>query len=142
MSDMSNLSHEYALTTDFSHHVNQAVLLLKKRYLGGSEGIDAKRFAKASKLVGEVVCRLLRRMGAAVEQDEIEGPVLIPEDVLIRLQEKYRGNLAYFMDDLTKLNKLLKGGSNLSPADLELLDSICDVADASASATFRKLWRR
>lgn len=142
MSDMSSLSHEYASTTDFSHHVNQAVLLLKKRYLGNSDSVDAGEITKASTLVSGIVRRLLRRMGAKIEVPETLSAAVIPEDILIRLEEKERGNFTYFMDDLAKLDESLSCGSELSPAEIELLDSICEVADASASATFRKLWRR
>ncbi len=67
---------------------------------------------------------------------------VLPEDVLVRLEEKQRASLEYFKDDLMKLNESLSSESELSPAEIELLDSICEVADASASATFRKLWRR
>lgn len=141
MSDMSSLSHEYASTTDFSHHVNQAVLLLKKKFLGSTEGLDAQQFAEALELVAGIVHRLLRRLGADVE-GEPDSSAVIPEDVLIRLEDKQRGSLEYFMDDLTKLYDSLTSGSELSPEEIELLDSICEVADASASATFRKLWRR
>ena len=141
MSDMSSLSHEYASTTDFSHHVNQAVLLLKKRYIGRSD-VDPEELAKASQLVSGIVRRLLVRMGREVAEPKAANAVVIPEDVLIRLEEKERGNLEYFMDDLSKLNESISGDSGLTPAEIELLDSICEVADASASATFRKLWRR
>ena len=142
MSDMSSLSHEYASTTDFSHHVNQAVLILKKQHLGGAGGVGDKDFENAVTLVGGVVRRLLESRGADVEASKTQDAVVIPEDVLMRIEEKQRGNLEYFMYDLTKLNESLSGGSDLGPAELELLDSICEVADASASATFRKLWRR
>ena len=66
----------------------------------------------------------------------------IPEDVLARLEEKQRGNMEYFLDDLAKLEESLSKRSELRSSDIELLDTVCEVADASASATFRKLWRR
>ncbi len=142
MSDISSLSHNYASTTDFSHHVNQAVLILKKLYLGSGKEIVEKDFAEATILVGGMVHHLLQRMGADVEPSKAQYAVAIPEDVLTRLEEKQRGKLKYFMDDLTKLNETLSSGGELSAEEIELLDSICEVADASASATFRKLWRR
>ena len=144
MSDMSSLSHEYASTTDFSHHVNQAVLLLKKRYHGSkSDRLDAEELTNAASLIEGIVVRLLRRLGANDDDDQAgdDLPVL-PEDILIRLEEKQRGNLEYFIDDLTQLRESLAQGSNLNAVQFEILDSICEVSDASASATFRKLWRR
>jgi len=127
MSDMSSLSHNYASTTDFSHHVNQAVLTLKKQYLGGGKGVDAEDFANASRLVHGMVRSLLQRLGVAVQP---------------RLEEKQRGNMEYFLEDLTKLEGALSQSGDLRASDIELLDTVCEVADASASATFRKLWRR
>ena len=142
MSDMSSLSHNYASTTDFSHHLNKAVLLLKKKYLGSGKGIADSDFAEACALVAGMVRRLLERMGASVGRSDSLEMVVIPEDVLTRMEEKQRGNLEYFMDDLAKLNETLSRGDDLTAQEIELLDSICEVADASASATFRKLWRR
>ncbi|QDU05722.1 hypothetical protein V6x_54630 [Gimesia chilikensis] len=142
MSDMSSLSHEYASTTDFSHHVNQAVLTLKKQYLGGGKGVDANDFADASRLVHGMVRRLLQRLGALVEPSQSQGLTSIPEDVLTRLEEKQSGNMEYFLEDLVKLEESLSESSDLCASEINLLDTICEVADASASATFRKLWRR
>jgi hypothetical protein len=36
----------------------------------------------------------------------------------------------------------LTDGGSLDERQWEVLDEICDVADAAASATFRRLWRR
>ncbi|MEM8736837.1 MAG: hypothetical protein AAGG44_21585 [Planctomycetota bacterium] len=142
MSDMSSLSHEYASTTDFSHHVNQAVLILKKQHLGGGKNVDAKDSADAAQLIHGMVRRLLQRLGAALEPSLPQDLVAIPEDVLTRLEEKQRGTMEYFLDDLAKLEESLSRKSELRASDIELLDTVCEVADASASATFRKLWRR
>ena len=142
MSDMSSLSHNYASTTDFSHHVNQAVLTLKKQYLGGGKGVEADDFANASRLVHGMVRSLLQRLGGAVQPPRSEDLISIPEDVLTRLEEKQRGNMEYFLEDLTRLDESLSQASDLHASDIELLDTVCEVADASASATFRKLWRR
>jgi hypothetical protein len=143
MSDMSSLSHEYASTTDFSHHVNHAVLLLKKRYLGNAVGLSEKEVSEAVELVSGIVGHLLQRLGVDVGRRDLNREeYVIPEDVLVRVEERQRGNREYFVDDLKRLDESLSSGSDLSPAEIELLDAICEVADASASATFRKLWRR
>ena len=70
MSDMSSLSHNYASTTNFSHHLNKAVLLLKKKYLGSGKGIADSDFAEACALVAGMVRRLLERMGASVGRSD------------------------------------------------------------------------
>ena len=140
MSDMSSLSHEYASTTDFSRHINDAVLLLKKRYLGSGSQVDDDQFELAKELVAHTVESLRRRLSG--ESAVCGGPVSIPEDVLSRIEEKHQGNLDYFRQDLAELEQAFANATALRIEDLELLDSICEAADASASATFRKLWRR
>lgn len=146
MSDMSSLSHEYASTTDFSHQVNQAVLLVKKLIHGRKQTeVDTPNLAHAFRLIEGIVVRLLQRLGSDDIQldDDAEAKLPnIPEDVLIRLEEQEQGNLEYFIDDLRSLRDSLVHSVELTAKQVEILDSICEVADASASATFRKLWRR
>jgi hypothetical protein len=140
MSDMSSLSHEYASATDFSRQINDAVLLLKKRYLRKDvTGIDAQRLKDAGDLIHQTVQTLLRRLG---DEPTANGDGTIPDDVLARIEAKHQGNLNYFKQDLAKVDQAFVSGAALGPVELELLDSICEAADASASATFRKLWRR
>jgi hypothetical protein len=138
MSDMSSLSHEYASTTDFSRHINDAVLLLKKQALGAAQ-FSGPELNRASELVRGIVCALLAEL---FDEEMDAGNVTVPEDILQRIEERHQGNLDYFRDDLASLAQGLASGKSLSLQQLELLDSICEAADASASATFRKLWRR
>ncbi len=141
MSDMSSLSHEYASTTSFSRQINHAVLLLKKSYLRAeSAGPGSEELEKARRLGQQTVRTLMHRLGgepiAGVDEESL------PEDVLLRIEERQRANLDYFIQDLAELDQKFAGGVPLAAEELELLDSICEAADASASATFRKLWRR
>jgi hypothetical protein len=142
MSDMSSLSHEYASATDFARQVNDALLLVKKHTLGGSfpfdDGVEKLRDAK--ELLHQTVRTLLLRLNR--ERGGSEGVVPVPEDVLVRIESRHAGNLDYFRQDLAELEDVLPSEATLSEAQIELLDSICEAADASASATFRKLWRR
>lgn len=145
MSDMSSLSHEFASTTDFSHHVNQAVLLLKKNFHGSKQAeLNAQSLAKAFSLIEGIVVRLLQRLDRQSESVSADSGIIpeIPEDILSRLEEKEQGNLSYFIDDLMSLQKALTYKDGLTANQIRMLESICEVADASASATFRKLWRR
>ncbi len=138
MSDLSGLSHEYASTTGFSREINDAVLLLKKRHLRDATGIDDQHLAAASQLVRETLQTLLCRLRDEPKSSGIE----IPEDVFVRVEVKHRGSLDYFIEDLERVQEAFVRGSTLGTNELELLDSVCEAADASASATFRKLWRR
>ena len=141
MSDMSSLSHEYASTTDFSRQINRAVLLLKKRYLRGeSENTRPEELENARRMAQQTVRALLHRLGGEPISDIAEEG--LPEDVLLRIQERQRGNLDDFTHDLAELDRAIAGDAPLGAEELALLDSIGEAADASASATFRKLWRR
>lgn len=141
MSDMSSLSHEYASTTDFSRQINRAVLLLKKRYLQGEPEVPRLDDLKnARHLAQQTVRALLHRLASEPISDLDEES--LPEDVVLRIEERQRGNLNYFTQDLAELDQRFANDEALSADDLELLDAICEDADASASATFRKLWRR
>ena len=140
MSDMSSLSHEYASATDFARQVNEAALVVKKRYLKGTNAADDQHLTQSKSLLHEIVGTLLRRFGHEAGQGGFaEG---VPEDVFVRLESRHEGNLGYFKDDLADLSNALGSSAVLSLPQLELLESICEAADASASATFRKLWRR
>ena len=70
------------------------------------------------------------------------GEMPIPEDVLVRIESRFRADSRYVEEDLKRVLELLGSNAVLSEDDLDLLDAICEAADASASATFRKLWRR
>ncbi len=90
MSDMSSLSREYASTTDFSRQMNRAVLLLKKRYLRGeSEFMRSQELEDARRMAQQAVRALLHRLGGeGISDIDQEG---LPEDVLLRIQERHRG---------------------------------------------------
>jgi hypothetical protein len=143
MSEMSSLSHEYASTSDFSREINEAVLALKRQFVRKGARAPHKDVEQAAHRVKDVLNQLLTRLGEAVPGAEVQaGETLIPEDVIARIESDRRGDRTYFISDVKRLAGALSATSNLDENDLRLLDSICTAADASASATFRKLWRR
>lgn len=142
MSDMSSLSHEYASVADFSRALNESVLLLKKRFAHVERDSKTDELRSAIHRLREILRTLLRRLADAGTTGGDQGDVAIPEDVLARIVEEHRGELAYFREDIGRLVAVLTENAHLERKDFELLDAICEAADASASATFRKLWRR
>ncbi len=138
MSDLSSLSHEYASSADFSRDLNKTVLLLKKRFVRGGDRVE--HHEAIARLRG-TLSNILRRLGdtEAVAQ---ENEIGVPEDVLSRLEGEHRNDMSYFHDDLRRVLTALSTDAPLVREDLDLLDTLCEAADASASATFRKLWRR
>jgi len=143
MSDMSSLSHEYASAADFSRHMNEAVLLLKKRFLVRSDltGVPEESLENAVELLKAAARTVLHRLGEELDSSA-GGEMPIPEDVLVRIESRFRADSRYVEEDLNRVLGLLGSNAALSTDDLDLLDAICEAADASASATFRKPWRR
>ena len=141
MSDMSSLSHEYASTTDFSRQINRAVLLLKKRYLRGDSATPrSEEFYNSRRLAHQTVRALLHRLsGEPVVGVDEES---LPDDIVLRIEQRHRDNLDDFTYHLAELEQRLSEDAALGAKELILLDSICEAADASASAMFRKLLRR
>lgn len=141
MSEMSSLSHEFASTADFSRELNDAVLVLKRHVIRGAPVQPGDDVATAvdhlRAILGRLVVRLDQTQAAAAGSD-----LVIPEDVFARLESDHRGDRTYFVSDVKRLATSLSPNESLVQNDLNLLDSICTAADASASATFRKLWRR
>ena len=139
MSDMTNLSNDYSASADFAKEFNRAVLLLKQKHLEPS-WVESSEVSKARE-------QLSRALGGVLAQVSPEGEacdegLLIPLDVLERLQEQTQGKMEWFQDDLRHLKKILDEGTELEEKDFTVLDEICDAADATASASFRRLWRR
>jgi hypothetical protein len=141
MSEMSSLSHEYASTSDFSRELNDAVLILKRRVFSGTQPVAASEAEIAARHVQSILSCLASRFEDAASSAPECGPT-IPEDVIARLESDHRGDRTYFLADVKRLASSLAPAGPIDQADLTLLDSICTAADASASATFRKLWRR
>jgi hypothetical protein len=142
MSDMSSLSHEYASVADFSRVLNEAVLLLKKRFAHAERYTETEDLRSVVHRLRDILTTILRRLIDADETSSEQGEVVIPEDVLTRMIEEHRGELAYFREDIARLVAALAANARLERQDFDILDALCEAADASASATFRKLWRR
>ena len=143
MSDMTGLSHEYAVTAEFAEQVNQAVLVLKKDRLGETVPRQSEGgVAEACAALREVVSAVL----ALVAETETNEPTglepMIPEDVIARLNRKYQSQMSYFVSDLGRALSALSAETALEDDAITVLDAICDAADASASASFRRLRRR
>ena len=144
MSDMTALFHEYEASADFAEHVNAAVIQLKKWHIGtpGFPKPDEQTLRDARRRLADMLLGLAERL-SAVDGTAAGGEfVVIPEDVVERVEAKHKSRRAYFMADLRNTSKALASEESLTEEILETLDGICDAADASASASFRRLRRR
>jgi hypothetical protein len=139
MSEMSSLSHEYVSSSEFSRSLNAAVLLVKKHFTRGQPRTEDAELRGALERLRGTLSALIQRLD---ESAEGQADASIPEDVFERIVEDHRGSVPHFEQDLRHVLEVLERGEAIQRSELEFLDALCGAADASASATFRKLWRR
>ncbi|MGA2062451.1 MAG: hypothetical protein ABSG67_18365 [Thermoguttaceae bacterium] len=143
MSDMTSLSHEYAASSDFARQFNDAVLRLKKWQFAepGIPAPSAKEVQEARQRLVQALNDLAGRLEARGEMMQSLG-IVIPTEVADRLISKHKNQMPYFVQDLHNATRDLEGQGQIDLPAMGTLDEICDAADASASASFRRLRRR
>ena len=136
MSDISALSHEYEASAKLAEELNEAILAIKKARLHRQPGLTADQ----RKSLANTVEALRQQVEADQDLDRTE---FIPQEMVDRVKERNRPHMAYFLDDLSRTVSVLEGGSEpLDDAVVQVLDVICDAADETASAVFRRLHGR
>jgi hypothetical protein len=142
MSDITSLSSNYSATATFAKEFNGAVLILKRRHLA-HEALPvppAEEEAHARKQLSEYLRGIVRQL--APEASSEAAADRIPEAVISRLAEKHQNKMAWFVADIGQVRRTIDEGKPLVENDFAALDEVCDAADATASASFRRLWRR
>lgn len=144
MSDMTSLSSNYSETATFAKDFNGAVLVLKKQHLA-REAMPAPKADEEA----QARIRLAAYLQGILAQLDPDGAVVataprewIPEAIIVRLAEKNQSKMTWLIRDLREVRRKLESGASLSDQDFAALDEVCDAADATASASFRRLWRR
>lgn len=137
MSDTTTLSLQYAASAAFAEEVSRRLLALKKDE-GPAPGDDPHREARA--FLAGVLCGLLERLRP--DGHTPDEAMSVPEEVFGRLEERHRSDADWFADDLRAACSALREGRPLDARAWEILDEVADAADATASASFRRLWRR
>ncbi len=141
MSELSMIAHDYALNAEFAKKFNEAVVNLKRRYLlgrtskGGADAIEKSR---------EEIRRLVESLVAALEGADrpwTEDQAQIPGDVLDALRKRLKGELPETAAELRRVAASLCCGGTLDKTAFAALDRVCEAADATASAAFRRLRR-
>jgi hypothetical protein len=136
MSDISTLSHEYEASAKLAEELNEAILAIKKSRLHQQVGLTADQ----RKALANTVESLRQQMEADRGMARAE---FIPQEMVDRVRERNRPRMAYFLDDLSRTVSVLDAGTGpLDDAVLRTLDEICDAADETASAVFRRMRRR
>ena len=143
MSDITSLSSNYSATATFAKEFNSAVLVLKRRHLA-FESLPAPPVEEEDQARRQLAEHLRGIIEQLAPEDANAGvPVeRIPDAVISRLAEKHQSKMAWLVADIRQVQRLLDEGKPLVEHDFAALDEVCDAADATASASFRRLWRR
>lgn len=138
MSDLTLLANQYAASAEFLKQMNSALLQLKKAQFGarGSE-VPAARLQESRETLAQLVEAVRARLA-----NQASSAVMVPEEFLERLRTEYGTQLAWKLPDLQQAITALRGTAPLNEHVLRTLDDLCGTADATASASFRRLWRR
>lgn len=145
MSDLSSLSHDYAASASFAEEINESLLKLKKvlAKTPGSRFVRPEEVQEARENLRRILSSLLQEISKPERNQADEGfkIKLIPEEFIDGIHDKYKGRFSYFVEDLSEaLNAL--DTNRITNQTINILDDICDIADSTASVTFRRLWRR
>jgi hypothetical protein len=142
MSDLSIIAHDYELNAEFARKFNDAVLNLKRLYLL-RRAVTPDAQAEIGKSRKELQ-HLLESLVSAL-QDEGKSwtadQAQVPADVLDRLHKRLKGELPETILELRRVAECLANGAALDEAAFAALDRVCEAADATASAAFRRLRR-
>jgi hypothetical protein len=142
MSDLSIIAHDYELNAEFARRLNDAVLNLKRVYLlrraptsDNQQAIEKSRNELRQLL--ESLISAIQGQGKSWTADQAQ----IPADVIDRLRKSLKGELPDTMAELRRVAEALPKGVALDEAAFAALDRVCEAADATASAAFRRLRR-
>lgn len=142
MSDLSIIAHDYELNAKFARKFNEAVLNLKRLYLlrrtttAETEVSIVKSRTELRQLLESLVLAL-QDEGKAWTADQAQ----VPADVIDRLRERLKGELPETIVELRRVVESLVQGAALNEPAFAALDRVCEAADATASAAFRRLRR-
>ncbi|MGD0349103.1 MAG: hypothetical protein ABSB84_02145 [Verrucomicrobiota bacterium] len=142
MSDLSIIAHDYELNAEFARKFNDAVLNLKRLYLlrrAATPDTQAEIGKSRNELrhMLESLVSALQDEGKSWTADQAQ----VPADVLDRLHKRLKGELPETILELRRVTESLANGAALDEAAFAALDRVCEAADATASAAFRRLRR-
>ena len=142
MSDLSIIAHDYELNAEFARKFNDAVLNLKRLYLlrraaTHNTQVEIEKSRKELRDLLESLVSALEDEGKSWTADQAQ----VPADVLDRLHKRLKGELPETVLELRRVTENLTKGAALDEAAFAALDRVCEAADATASAAFRRLRR-
>jgi hypothetical protein len=145
MSDLSSLSHDYATSASFAEEINRSLLKIKKAQANteGSRSLTKKEIEEAREDLVRLIKAILQLISESANNSTIaqSKSSLPPEEFLEGLRTRNKNQMPYFLEDLKKtINDL--DTNRIKSETIRILDQISDLADTTASISFRRLWRR
>jgi hypothetical protein len=138
MSDLTLLANQYAASAEFLKQMNSALLRIKKAQFGARGSMASPAELRQSRdELARLIEAVYARLGTQAGQT-----AMVPEELLERLRAEYGTQLSWKLPDLQEVIATLRDNEPLSERVLKTLDDLCGAADATASASFRRLWRR
>ena len=140
MSDLSMIAHDYELNAEFARRFNGAVLNLKRVYLlhrGTMADSEIQQSRNELRQLSKSLVLALQDEGKAWTVDQAQ----VPADVLEHLRRRLKGELPATVLELRRVVETLSTHARLDEAAFFALDRVCEAADATASASFRRLRR-
>jgi len=145
MSDLGTLSSHYRSSAELAKELNQAVVIMKKKFykLAGEQDISEEQIASCRRYLANVLNTLLIEFTSASGEDNKTVQQSIPASILERVRQAHKGTLAHYIEDVTEVkNRLLQDGIGLTEEDIHLLDELAATAGLDTSEVFRKMWRK
>ena len=142
MSELSIIAHDYALNADYARKFNEAVLVLKRRYLLGRAGNGETE--ETFKQARQDLKTLLGSLVAAIEDEGkpwTADQAQVPADLLERLRKRVKGALEETVTGFRGVVDDLGKDVALREPAFKALDIVCEATDETASAAFRRLRR-
>jgi len=142
MSDLSIIAHDYALNAEFARKFNEAVLnlkrhdLLKRPITGDAVAVIRKSRDELRALLSSLMV-VLGDEGKPWSADQAK----IPADVVEAIRKRVKGDMPETIAELRQVTGDLTLGKALDETTFAVLDKVCEAADATASAAFRRLRR-
>lgn len=142
MSELSIIAHDYTVNADYARKFNEAVLILKRRYLlgrvGNGETEETVKQARAE-LKG-LLDSLVAVLGDG-SKEWTADQAQVPTDVLEQFRKRVKGGYEEAVAELRGAVEDLARGKPLGESALKVLDIVSEAADETASAAFRRLRR-
>ena len=145
MSGIGIISQEYKNTASLFKILNESIILLKKHHfkLNSAVNITIQEISDAREKIAKVLGQVIAQLDDNNFPEDSEQNLLqVPPFFIKRLQEKHKGDIDWYKDDLKEVQQILNDDEQLTDEFINRLDELCEQLDAETTKLYRKLRRR